>query len=426
MASGGEKRIRKISELTDEELEVEIWGKTGTRPRIDRAAIDYRRNFPFAKDFLEEKGNPPDHVHVPPSRQMWRKDLYPQFLRAVKVQEETYEERYKFTGDFEKDDQEALVYRSIDDYIKLSEDEKIATREYQKDMRRYHRDEAKSRGFDVGSYPYRDYFGLTGIGYLYCYYKPPEVTIPKARLITLLHLSRWAVAVYNSYQGKRTCYGNVRVVKAMSFGCFGTDLNISFQAASSSGDYQFQATVLDCAFPPDVPYSSFKIVLVRKLMSGEEIDPPEEIDYVGVRFLPVFPFSMEKLSDFDEKEPQSANVLHFYCEPKVPYPDWLSLISVDLPLNLCEFVLHQYNIALHRFDSDKDEDDEIYDKVKVLRVIDVLRTLDAENGTTYYVTFEASLLDDEGNPQVFETKLFMSPLIPTTKIRIKFVRVKSN
>ena len=144
MASIGEKRIRKISELTDEELEVKIWGKTGTR-RIDRAAIDYRRNFPFAKDFLEEKGNPPDHVHVPPSRQMWRKDLYPQFLRAVKVQEETYEERYKFTGDFEKDDQEALVYRSIDDYIKLSEDEKIATREYQKDMRRYHRDEAKSR-----------------------------------------------------------------------------------------------------------------------------------------------------------------------------------------------------------------------------------------------------------------------------------------
>ena len=97
----------------------------------------------------------------------------------------------------------------------------------------------------------------------------------------------------------------------MGFGCIGTDLNISFQAASSSGDYQFQATVLDCAFPPDVPYSSFKIVLVRKLMSGEEIDPPEEIDYVGVRFLPVFPFSMEKLSDFDEKEPQSANVLHF-------------------------------------------------------------------------------------------------------------------
>ncbi|KAL1834191.1 hypothetical protein ACET3Z_003842 [Daucus carota] len=169
MASIGEKRIRKISELTDEELEVKIWGKTGTR-RIDRAAIDYRRNFPFAKDFLEEKGNPPDHM--------------------IKIQE-------------------ALVYRSIDDYIKLSEDEKIATREYQKDMRRYHRDEAKSRGFDVGSYPYRDYFGLVGIGYLYCDYKPPKVTIPKARLITLLHLSRWAVAVYNSYQGKRTCYGNV-------------------------------------------------------------------------------------------------------------------------------------------------------------------------------------------------------------------------
>lgn len=145
MASGGEKRIRKISELTDEELEVEIWGKTGTKPRIDRAAIEYKRRFPFARDFRGEKGNPPNHVHVPPSRQMWRKALYPQFLRAVKVQEEKYEEEYRITCQKDDDDQEALVPRSIDDYIKLTEDEKIATREFQRDIARYYRDEAKSR-----------------------------------------------------------------------------------------------------------------------------------------------------------------------------------------------------------------------------------------------------------------------------------------
>lgn len=74
----------------------------------------------------------------------------------------------------------------------------------------------------------------------------------------------------------------------------------------------------------------------------------------------------------------------------------------------------------------QDEDAEINVDAQVINVMRALRTANVEHGVTYYITFLSSLLDNNGNPQIFETKLFMSPLIPTTKIKIKYVRIKRN
>lgn len=82
--------------------------------------------------------------------------------------------------------------------------------------------------------------------------------------------------------------------------------------------------------------------------------------------------------------------------------------------------------SFYSIKEDYDQDDESYDSVKVLSILKASKTLDDEHGTTYYVVFSASLPDDNGNPQIFETKFFMSPLVPTTKIKMKFVRIKAN
>ncbi|KAK1390288.1 hypothetical protein POM88_018466 [Heracleum sosnowskyi] len=123
----------------------------------------------------------------------------------------------------------------------------------------------------------------------------------------------------------------------------------------------------DVGYYPYRDSAGFEIVLVRKFKGGEY--PSEETDYVGDLSHPGFPYSMEHLSDFNEQDPQPWNAL------PIPSKD------NKLPLYLCQFALHQYNIALHQRDDDYDRDDKLYDNVKVLSILKTLKTLDDEHGS---------------------------------------------
>ncbi|KAK1353324.1 hypothetical protein POM88_052459 [Heracleum sosnowskyi] len=83
-----------------------------------------------------------------------------------------------------------------------------------------------------------------------------------------------------------------------------------------------------------------------------------------------------------------------------------------LPFYLSEFALSEFN-------SKKETK---YEKVNVIKA---MKYLGVEKETTYLVIFEASLPNDMSyNVQTFEAKIYMSALEPTTKIKIKFVRIK--
>lgn len=64
----------------------------------------------------------------------------------------------------------------------------------------------------------------------------------------------------------------------------------------------------------------------------------------------------------------------------------------------------------------------MYEKVNVL---ETMKSLDVDKVTTYFITFEASLPDDtSNNAKTFQTKILVALLDSTTKIDIKFVRIK--
>lgn len=387
---GGEKLIRAILR--------------GERPEgipEDPNEGEKRRRFPPK---LLAKCKPiicpdPFDVAVPPRRQMWnKKDFSPITMKVVarhrakydlsRLSSKTTEEEEE-----ELDDKSDYEYPNIECFMDLDELERIKSKDFNRDMARYTRDENKSDGFDVGLYPYRDAAGICSSNFLFCHYKPPKVNLPKANLTTLLHLSQLAISVYNMHQVPPTHYDNVQVLKAMKFGPFGTNLNLTFQA--SSPPVAFQTRLYDHCAPPESPYYSFEIFLVRKADASSL--SPQESDYVGVQWLPKFPSCMEYLSDFDEKDPQQYT---FHTD-----------IGFKLPLYLSQFALHQYNMD-HYVD---------YDYVKLLST---MKSLNDDQGTTYFITFEAS--HNCNTPQIFETKLFFSPLLPTTKIKLRFVRIKPN
>lgn len=356
---------------------------------------------------------------VPPRLQIWRKEFYASYLkdRRKKATLALKKRLSRLTiggeEELELEDKSDYEYPNIADFRNLGLMERINCKDYQSDLARYTRDEQISDGFDVGYYPYRDAVGICGSGFVFRHYKPPQVNLPKAYFNTLVHLSQLAISVYNMYQLHPTHYDNVQVLKAMKFGPYGTDFNITFQTSSPTFPTTFQTRVYNLCYPAFIMYTEFEVVLVRKVIKGPR-DLSQETDYVGEPLRPGFPSSMEHLSDFNEQDPQSHNTLHIPSEDN------------KLPLYLCQFALHQFNIDRNRGDDYHDKDDELYDNVKVLRILKTLKTLDDEHGTTYYVIFAASLLDDSGNPQIFETKFFVSPLVPTTKIKIKFVRIKGN
>lgn len=356
---------------------------------------------------------------VPPRLQIWRKEYYASYLKDRR-KKATLAQQKRLSGltigqeEEEEFDNSDYEYPNIADFRSLGLMEKINTKDYQRDLARYTRDEQISDGFDVGYYPYRDAVGISGSGFVFRHYKPPQVNLPKAYFNTLVHLSQLAISVYNMYQLHPTHYDNVQVLKAMKFGPYGTDFNITFQTSSPTFPTTFQTRVYNLCSAAFIMYNELEIVLVRKVLKGPEDASQEETDYVGEPWRPGFPSSMEHLSDFNEQDPQSHNTLHIPSEDN------------KLPLYLCQFALHQFNIDRNRGDDDHDKYDEFYDNVKVLRILKTLKTLDDEHGTTYYVVFVASLLNDSGNPQIFESKLFMSPLVPTTKIKLKFIRIKGN
>lgn len=64
----------------------------------------------------------------------------------------------------------------------------------------------------------------------------------------------------------------------------------------------------------------------------------------------------------------------------------------------------------------------MYEKVNVL---ETMKSLNVNEVTTYLITFEASLSDEtSNNVQTLQTKIIMSLLDYTTKIDVKFVRIK--
>lgn len=206
-------------------------------------------------------------------------------------------------------------YPNILDFLELGEMETINSIDYGKDMARYLEDEERSDGFDVGDYPYRDAARICGSAYIFPHYKPPEIDLSEADLHTLVCLSQIAFSVYNKHQlwaSDSSC--NVKVLKAMKFGTYSTDLNITFQA-NSPDEQTFQTRVYDSLCPPHIPYSWLEIVLVRKFKGGQE----DETDYLGAEMLPKFPSSMEKLSDFDENDPQMYATRCIVCSLSLPF-----------------------------------------------------------------------------------------------------------
>ncbi|XP_074347691.1 uncharacterized protein LOC141686566 [Apium graveolens] len=81
-----------------------------------------------------------------------------------------------------------------------------------------------------------------------------------------------------------------------------------------------------------------------------------------------------------------------------------------LPLYLSAF-------ALSVFNSKKGT---CYEKVNVV----TMKSLDVVNGTSYIATFEASLPNESSGAKTFQTNIFMSPLVQTTRVEVKFVRMK--
>lgn len=62
--------------------------------------------------------------------------------------------------------------------------------------------------------------------------------------------------------------------------------------------------------------------------------------------------------------------------------------------------------------------------IQSLKVIEPMKPV--ADGTTYLITFEASLRNKSKNIETFETKICIPTIFPTTTIEFKTVRIKAN
>ncbi|XP_017219696.1 uncharacterized protein LOC108196769 [Daucus carota subsp. sativus] len=116
----------------------------------------------------------------------------------------------------------------------------------------------------------------------------------------------------------------------------------------------------------------------------------------------------------DEESVSCTKKLRFEGSPV--YEDTGYTLFIDsgykLPLYLSEFALGEFNYSKKT-------------TFENVNVVETMKLLDIVKGTTYLITFEASLPDNKSDyAQTFETNIYMCPLDPTAKIEIKFVRIK--
>ncbi|KAK1380183.1 hypothetical protein POM88_026927 [Heracleum sosnowskyi] len=100
-------------------------------------------------------------------------------------------------------------------------EQKYKGSELSKEIESFRRDVAKSDGFEVGHYPLMDAAGIRGTS-IFKFYDCENKPLGPTDMNELVCLSRLAICIYN--MKKNTRFGNVKVLKAMTFGGTGTSL----------------------------------------------------------------------------------------------------------------------------------------------------------------------------------------------------------
>lgn len=154
-------------------------------------------------------------------------------------------------SDWKDFEQEKLSEFEEDD----SEEEELSESDNKELFEQYRIDLEKSDGFEVGNYPRMK----TSCCMIRRYYDPPARTQSTTNLNRLVSLSQLAICVYNMKED--TCFDNVKVLKAMSFGCGRTNYNITFEASlSHENDVTFQTRIYTSV---PFPYRKIEIKFVR-------------------------------------------------------------------------------------------------------------------------------------------------------------------
>ncbi|KAL1830438.1 hypothetical protein ACET3Z_000089 [Daucus carota] len=147
-------------------------------------------------------------------------------------------------SEFEEDDPK-------EEKLSDSDDDELCSYE----MKQYLIDVEKSDGFEVGNYPH----AKIPCCMIRRYYDPPGRTQSTTNLNRLVYLSRLAICVYNMKED--TYFDNVKVLKAMAFGCGCTNYNITFEASLCDGVHVTFQTSIYTSVP--LPYQNIEIRFVR-------------------------------------------------------------------------------------------------------------------------------------------------------------------
>lgn len=199
------------------------------------------------------------------------------------------------------------------------------------------------------------------------------------RMDKIVSLTQLAIRFYNI--NEHTNFGQVKVLKVVR-SLSGAIVNyITFEAVS----------------PPGVA-----LVFVAEVT--EFLDAYERIEIRSVKI---------KRSSSDHNGKNSQEVLPF----NIPQQHTLSHDFLnDLAPYLSQYALAMYNIfTLHV------KKDAVHD-ISSVKVVKAMKH-DAE-GTTYLVTFEASLHDESKKVETFETKISVPALFPTIIIQFKEIQIK--
>lgn len=130
--------------------------------------------------------------------------------------------------------------------------------ELSKEIRSFRMDVERSGGFEVGYYPLMEQFRTpsTGINKYYDFENKP---IPAVYLSELVHLSQLALCIYNVKED--THFGNVKVLRTMTYGNGGIAYNITFEASLSDKNPEILQTNICTSI--GLPNTKIKVMFVR-------------------------------------------------------------------------------------------------------------------------------------------------------------------
>lgn len=137
-------------------------------------------------------------------------------------------------------------------------EQKYKGSELSKEIESFRRDVGRSDGFEVGHYPLMDAAGIHGT-WIYKFYDRENAPLGPSDMNELVCLSRLAICIYN--MKKNTRFGNVKVLKAMTFGGTVVGYNITFEASLPDKTTETFRTRIFTDIP--VPYAKIKIEFVK-------------------------------------------------------------------------------------------------------------------------------------------------------------------